>query len=186
MKILNLVVLFVNMPYKLHKQYRLPEFDYSSNNAYFITICTKERAHYFGEISGEEMFYTDIGLYATELLESAGSKISHLKISSFIVMPNHIHFLAIINNPEHENVECDRGIHPLIPKSISSFTNHFKGKVKRWCNENDYVFFEWQARFHDRIVRDRNEYFAIQNYIQNNVATWAEDPENELNTNFKR
>jgi putative transposase len=38
------------MPYKNHKQYRLPGYDYSSSGAYFITICTKNREHRLGKI----------------------------------------------------------------------------------------------------------------------------------------
>jgi putative transposase len=38
------------MKYKYHKQYRLPNFDYSSEGEYFITICVDNRKHHFGEI----------------------------------------------------------------------------------------------------------------------------------------
>lgn len=50
------------MKFKYHKQYRLPEFDYSSDNGYFITVCTKNREHYFGKIENNEMYFTEIGL----------------------------------------------------------------------------------------------------------------------------
>ena len=43
---------------------RLQSWDYSNNGAYFITICTKSRNHYFGEISKEEMQLSDIGKLA--------------------------------------------------------------------------------------------------------------------------
>ncbi|HEX9970706.1 MAG TPA: transposase, partial [bacterium] len=32
------------------KSARLPDWDYSFNGYYFITICTQNREHYFGEI----------------------------------------------------------------------------------------------------------------------------------------
>ena len=33
------------------KQIRLPDYDYSSPGAYFVTICTKDRAHILSDIT---------------------------------------------------------------------------------------------------------------------------------------
>ncbi len=52
----------ITMKFKYYKQYRLPEFDYSSDNGYFITVCTKNREHFFGKIENSEMYFTEIGL----------------------------------------------------------------------------------------------------------------------------
>jgi putative transposase len=43
------------MPDKFKNKYRIPSaraswWDYGSNAAYFITICTQNRKHYFGKI----------------------------------------------------------------------------------------------------------------------------------------
>jgi len=43
---------------------RLQNWDYSNDGAYFITICTKERAHYFGEITAGEMYLSHTGVLA--------------------------------------------------------------------------------------------------------------------------
>ena len=34
---------------------RLQNWDYGSNGAYFITICTKEMQHFFGEVADKKM-----------------------------------------------------------------------------------------------------------------------------------
>lgn len=165
------------MAYKYHKQYRLPGFDYSFNNSYFITIVTKDRKPHFGQISNNEMFFTDIGFFAEELLKNASLKIEHLNIEKFIIMPNHVHFIGTIFREDNNFHLPAKGISPLIPKSISSFVNRFKGRLKKWCNENEFNYFEWQARFHDRIIRNTDEYDAIRNYIQNNIKNWESDSE---------
>lgn len=165
------------MAYQYNKQYRLPGFDYSSNNSYFITIVTKDRKHHFGEIANEEMFFTDIGFYAEELLKNASLKLSHLKIDEFVIMPNHVHFIATIFNENHHYQIPETGLRPLVPKSISSFSNRFKGRLKRWCNENEFEFFEWQARFRDRIIRNEEEYESIKTAIQNTIKSWETDSE---------
>ena len=55
--------------------------------------------------------------------------------------------------------------------------NHFKGKIKLWCNENRMPDFAWQARFHDRIIREWDEYNRIATYIKYNIRNWTEDKE---------
>ncbi len=163
--------------YKYHKQYRLPGFDYSSNNSYFITIVTKGRKNHFGEISNGEMLLTDIGVFAEDLLKNANLKLEHLTIDVFVIMPNHVHFIASIFREDNNFQLPAKGLTPLIPKSISSFTNRFKGRLKRWCNENGLTHFEWQARFRDRIIRDGDEYFAISTDITQNILNWETDSE---------
>jgi putative transposase len=54
------------MPDKYQNKYRIPSarlqnWDYGSNAAYFVTICTKNREHFFGEIVDGEMHLNDIG-----------------------------------------------------------------------------------------------------------------------------
>lgn len=169
-----------NMAYQYHKQYRLPGFDYSSNNSYFITIATKDRKHHFGEITNSEMFYTDIGFFAENLLKNANKKLDHLKIDEFVIMPNHLHFIATIYREDHDFQIPKLGLVPLVPKSISSFVNRFKGRLKRWCNDNDLEYFEWQARFRDRVIRNENEYYTIKTAILNNIKNWESNTESAL------
>lgn len=165
------------MKFKYHKQYRLPEFDYSSNRGYFITIVTKNREHFFGEIINQEMFISEIGLFLENNFKNIEKDIHHLKIHEYIIMPNHIHFIAVINHSEEKTTQYANGLRPLIPNSISSFVNHFKGIVKKWCKINGFENFEWQSRFHDRIIRDKEEYQAIRFYIRNNINNWEKDKE---------
>lgn len=165
------------MKFKYHKQYRLPEFDYSSNNGYFITIVTKDRQHFFGEIINQEMFITEIGLFVEDNFKKIEKEILHLKIHEYVIMPNHIHFIAVINNPEEKEYKYPKGLEPLIKKSISSFANQFKGAIKKWCNKNGFENFEWQSKFFDRIIRNDDEYKAIRYYIRNNIKNWGNDKE---------
>ena len=42
-------------------------WDYSNNGSYFVTICTKDREHFFGEISDAKMKLNEIGELAQKL-----------------------------------------------------------------------------------------------------------------------
>jgi hypothetical protein len=51
----------------------------------------------------------------------------------------------------------------------------FKSAVTRWCGINGLEF-DWQPRFHARIIRGKNGLKAVREYIRNNPANWAKDP----------
>lgn len=177
--------------YKLKKQYRLKGYDYSRAGFYFITIVTNQRIHYFGEINNDELIYTQIGQYAKENIlkfvpnKNLSNPFEHnpyflnnsnyiISIDEWSILPNHIHLLIEINTKNNESGNTIDGLSPLKVGSISSFINHFKGKIKRFSNENS-IEFNWQARFHDRIIRDQNEYFASKQYIENNLKNFKND-----------
>lgn len=71
--------------------------------------------------------------------------------------------------------EFGSGLRPLDKNSISSVINHFKGNVKRYCNKNGMGYFQWQSRFHDRIIRDERALETIRRYIWENPKRWGKD-----------
>ncbi len=81
------------------------------------------------------------------------------------------------NTTKHENTprRVPTGLSPLKKNSISSIINHFKGNVKRYCNKNNLEYFSWQPRFHDRIIRNQQEFYNIQQYIFYNPLNWNKD-----------
>ncbi|MDR0698693.1 MAG: hypothetical protein LBG28_05690 [Tannerella sp.] len=51
-------------------------------------------------------------------------------------------------------------------------------QYKRYCTiqiRKIHAGFAWQTRFHDRIIRNHNEYKRIENYIINNPSNWKDD-----------
>jgi REP element-mobilizing transposase RayT len=69
------------------------------NGSYFVTICTKDREPYFGHIVDGQMSYTDLGISANDCLQAIPSHFPDTEIPEWIVMPNHIHAIIIINAP---------------------------------------------------------------------------------------
>jgi len=58
----------------------------------------------------------------------------------------------------------------IIPKVMKLF----KASVKSKCNHQN-IWFSWQSRFHDEIIKDEKELLIIKQYIQNNVKNWQKD-----------
>ena len=64
-----------------HQSLRLKGYDYTSEGLYFITICTKDRQHYFGKISKGEMILTETGRNAEMFLQEVSI---HLEDDKFL------------------------------------------------------------------------------------------------------
>jgi REP element-mobilizing transposase RayT len=197
---------------KFKNKYRIPSarlqtWDYGNNGSYFITICTKNREHFFGEISDDEMQLNEIGKLAEQYWVEIPTHFSFIELGNFVIMPNHVHGILIIdknvnvlNVPPVETLHCNvsttataatnatnanvntknETMAAISPKSgtISTIIRSFKSVVSK----NGHLIhadFNWQPRFHDHIIRDAQSFERIQNYIANNPLNWKEDKFNK-------
>ncbi len=78
---------------------RLQSWDYSKNGAYFITICTQNREHFFGKIVNQEMQLYELEKLAQQFWLEIPNYFPFIELGNFVVMPNHVHGILIINNP---------------------------------------------------------------------------------------
>jgi hypothetical protein len=79
-------------PDKHHRQsIRLKDYDYTSAGAYFITLCTYQKQHLFGEIVDGEMIVNDAGKIIGEEWSRSAEIRKEIKLDEFVIMPNHIH-----------------------------------------------------------------------------------------------
>jgi hypothetical protein len=97
---------------KFKNKYRIPSnrlknWDYGNNAAYFITICTQNREHYFGEIKNGEMQLNELGENATRFWLDIPKHFPFIELGNFVVMPNHTHGILIIDKtPNNTNNGC--------------------------------------------------------------------------------
>ena len=172
-------------------KYRIPSaratwHDYNGG-AYFVTICTRDMEHYFGEIVDGEMSMTAIGEYVQQCIKKIPQHNTYANVPAFVVMPNHVHLIVIIDDENADSICRD------VPWRVSTYGKNetmqtianqqgrlstmiggFKQSVTRYANANS-ISFAWQTRFHDRIIRDCDEMNRIAEYIENNVARWESD-----------
>lgn len=81
---------------KYKNKYRIPSVrlssrDYGSNAAYFITICTTNHEHFFGEIINGKMQLSGPGKIANQYWMEIPKHFSLVILDEFIIMSNHIH-----------------------------------------------------------------------------------------------
>ncbi len=124
------------------KEHRLKEYDYSQPGYYFVTICTYHKQHLFGDIVGNRVVLNTEGKIAeNEWLKTPVLR-PNIQLDEFIVMPNHIHGIIIINKnastPEQHDVPFNRrGVLQYAPtrafcspsRSIGAIVRGYKSTV---------------------------------------------------------
>jgi len=87
---------------------RLPEYDYSQEGYYFVTICTKNGYKYFGKVVNKKVILTQIGEIAYAHWREIPKHYDNVILDQFVIMPNHVHGIIIIESNE-SNV-CDGNV----------------------------------------------------------------------------
>lgn len=118
---------------------------------------------------------------------------THIELSKFKVMPNHIHGILPIGlkdgTPPAIITEIDRTLEGDLrrqpdfykkirakPGSISMAISGYKYICKKTiCEVMPDLGFAWHPRFHDRIIRDEREFKTVSIYIVDNAKTWDND-----------
>lgn len=191
-------------PHKKHRSetFRLKGWDYRNIGAYFITICTKNKEHFFGECANSKMKLSTMGIIAQGCWYQIPRLNTHIELGQFVVMPNHIHGILVIStdvniatqegyiakNNEQGNSKDEK--HPYYQKispksnSISRVIQQYKRAVTYHINkafsDNNFA---WQSLFHDHIIRNHESFINISNYIINNPNVWEDDTFNDSKVN---
>ena len=189
----NLIIMLIN---RFQNYYRIESaraqwHDYAGGS-YFITICTENRECFFGEIMEmdgcNQLFLSEIGEYASITIEDAPKHYLYAAIPTYVVMPNHIHLIAVVGMPASvetvhapslqgqnrwKNDIVDERMQKIARRKnkLSYLVGSIKSNITHIANQNG-IRFGWQPRFHDHIIRNLDEMNRIANYIENNVANW--------------
>ncbi|MBN2087388.1 hypothetical protein JW758_03500 [Candidatus Peregrinibacteria bacterium] len=84
------------------KSTRLPNWDYSNDGWYFITICTKKMVNHFGEVRNFVMGLNEIGCIATKYWQEIPNHFKNVRLDEWVIMPNHVHGIIIIDKPQND------------------------------------------------------------------------------------
>lgn len=157
----------------VRRSIRLRDFDYSSNNLYFVTICVQDRVCLLGKIVNDNMYFLPFGHIVKSFITSIPQYYPGMNIDSFQIMPNHIHIIIVL-----ESHGRTRGSAPTLGTIIQRFKtmtthNYLEGmKIHGWKSFNKKL---WQRDYYEHIIRNENDLYRIREYIENNVANWHKD-----------
>lgn len=173
------------------KNRRLTGYDYRSEGLYFITICTKERFPYFGQVKDGKMEWSDEGIIARDYWLEITVYKPQVLLGEFVVMPNHIHGIIGLDGSDARAttaLQCNAAtatgtpgrneyMANLAPKtdSVSRIIGAYKAACTSMIRSVSTAPFDWQDYFHDHIIRNQQELLRIENYILSNPEKWTED-----------
>ena len=184
---------------------RLPNYDYSSQGLYYVTICTQNRELYFDR--------NDIRQIIEQCWLKISEHFSNIKLDEWIVMPNHIHGIIVINSAGRRRGEplwspVDKepiylsesknkhvyfaGNHKGYPyneaprlgdmigafKSITTHSYIQEIKTKDWPRFDKKL---WQRNYYEHIIRTQKSLEDIRKYIRFNPYNWDRDRNNPKN-----
>ena len=185
------------------KSARLLNWNYSTPGYYFITICTLNQNKFLGKIIDEKIILSSRGTVVQEELLKTFKIRRNIILDEYIIMPNHIHLLIKVISQNSVETHCVRlniknnrlnniktpniyllkrdaynaSLQKISIKSkeiIPNIIKLFKGSVSSRFKKQS-IFFGWQSRFYDKIIRTEKEYVAIKQYIKNNPINWERD-----------
>ena len=156
------------------KHPRIDNYDYSSAGAYFVTICTQNRRCLLSRVVGRGLApaettrieYTLFGEIGEKQLFLLEERYSHLAIDKYIIMPNHIHAIMILNGKA-------AGASPR--PTITDIVCAYKSLTTRECKKNGFDGKLFQTSFYEHIIRGREDYEGIVKYIYENPLRWCYD-----------
>lgn len=171
------VVIVVN-DLSQRKNTRLKGYDYSENGYYFITICTHNKFHLYGQIIGSiqessdsvHMKLNENGIIVKSVIDNLSELFTDIKIDNYIIMPNHLHMIVVIFR--------ERTIHesPLQKRSLlSQIVGYTKMNISKQIHSINKNINVWQRGYHDHIIRNKHEYQKILEYIETNPLKWEDD-----------
>ena len=186
---------------------RLPGWDYRSSGYYFVTICTKGREPFFGEVVDGSVVLSTIGQIVGAEWRGIEVRRRDVEVDEWVVMPNHIHGIVIlcgrptVETPHRLPAEnalsagaplsnggdaerFQRGASTasrLAAGSLGAIIGQFKSRSTKRILRAGYRNFRWQPRFYDHIIRNERSLNDICRYIAHNPKKWELDKDNVEN-----
>lgn len=77
---------------------RLKGYDYTREGAYYVTVCTKDRRHWFGRVVDGVMHLSPIGQWAEQCWLAIPEHMPYVDIADFVIMPDHMHGIVVIRD----------------------------------------------------------------------------------------
>jgi REP element-mobilizing transposase RayT len=173
----------------------LKGYDYKQPGAYFVTICTQNRACLLGAVVDGEMQLSNAGEIAKAAWNELPARFPSVRLDAFIVMPNHAHgiiavgaqFIAvgaqfIVVGAQFIAPSLNPGVMnhaPTLGQMIRAYKAVSTRSIRLAVNRD----FAWQRNYYEHVIRDEEALDRIRQYILGNPNRWEFDRENPAATN---
>ena len=158
---------------------RIPEYDYSLNGAYFVTICTQDRKRILSKIVGDgSPVPQTCGKIAEAMILQIPNKYPSVLVDNYVIMPDHIHLLLRFDrdlgtgNPSPTIKDCETGDpSPTLGNVVGWYKYQVTKQINSLTNTQGVKVF--QRSYYDHVIRNQQDYNEIWEYIQYNPKKWV-------------
>ena len=168
---------------KLRHSIRLKHYDYSQAGAYFVTICTKDKSHLFGEIVEGLMSLNRFGEIVKTCWGDLPKHYPQMQSDVFVVMPNHVHGINVLVDLSDIGAGLKPAPTAVKRHGLSEIIRAFKTYSSRQINElrGRHGIPIWQRNYYEHVIQNENDLNEIREYIVNNPLKWDLDGDNPDN-----
>lgn len=154
------------------KPLRFEGYDYSPAGMYFVTICTQNRRCRFGRVVEGVVQLNDCGRIVDEEWHRTSRLRSNVMPDAFVIMPNHLHAIVVIDYPTFGYRQPDEPCQRL-DRVVAGFKAACTRRIHQIYGQSGVVL--WQRSFYDQIIRSERHLQHLRTYIENNPGRWAFD-----------
>jgi putative transposase len=198
-------------PDKHHRRsIRLKSYNYTWTGSYFITVVSQHRACLFGDVLEDEMILNEAGKMVVSAWSDLPARFPVASTDAFVVMPNHVHGIIVINNPKPvgaglvpapvptsapgkraatrgraptRGAPTDGDRSPALGNIVGTFKSLTTRTYMEGVRHQGWQPFEtrlWQRNYYERVIRNEDELDHTRAYIEQNPLNWAQDRENPV------
>jgi REP element-mobilizing transposase RayT len=162
--------------YPQRRTLRFQDNNYSSQGAYFVTICTHEKVSLFGQVIGDSMVLNKYGEIVSSCWQDIPNHYHEVDNEIFVVVPNHVHRIIFIQDAGRSGLRPD----PTKKHPLSEIVRAFKSFSSRRINQCRSTPGQsiWQRSYYEHIIEGEEEYAQVGEYILFNPSKWEMDREN--------
>lgn len=162
---------------------RYPGYDYRSPGFYFITICSAQRRHIFGEVLAGDIVLSQAGMIVKKCWSDLPRSFANIRTDAFTVMPNHAHgVIEVLTDVAARPRGADFRQTPgggTRHGSVSAVVQNLKSVSTRRIRNimTDFAGPIWQRNYYEHIIRTEKSLNMIRLYIELNPRMWADNIE---------
>jgi len=134
---------------------RLRGWNYAKCGWYFVTICTRGKCPWFGDIVNGRMQLSDIGEIVGGFWRGIPKRHPRVTLDTFVIMPNHVHGIVVINRtptvetplpPSIPNMDMQTSHEDAWGNGVSTIVvEHHRNTIHKIISRSPHHKCEWKT-----------------------------------------
>lgn len=165
-------------PIQNRKSIRLPNYDYTQEGAYFITLVTHNRKWILSAVVESQIKLSPIGNIVKDIWQSIPLHFPQASVNHYVIMPNHIHgIINLVGARRAVPLQIFERFGKPVKGSLPTIIRSFKSEVTRRVNIFRQTPGEklWQRNYYEHVIRNEREFQILIDYIVTNPGNWCDD-----------